>query len=86
MERYEDSNAYASIPYGLLISRILVDRRVDLSMFNPIEINATYDSLTFSSMGYVHLGNKWVKKDSVKAKIETVKPTKISAESVALLL
>ncbi|KAG5615485.1 hypothetical protein H5410_015309 [Solanum commersonii] len=68
MEKYEDSNAYASIPYGLLISRILVDHRVDLSMFNPVEINATFDSLTFSSMGYVHLGNKWVKKDSVKAK------------------
>uniref|UniRef100_M1DC74 Ulp1 protease family, C-terminal catalytic domain containing protein n=1 Tax=Solanum tuberosum TaxID=4113 RepID=M1DC74_SOLTU len=49
----EDTNASASLPYGLLISRILVDRLVDLSMFTPIVINATYDSRTFSTMGYV---------------------------------
>jgi len=67
-ESAEDTNASASLPYGLLISRILVDRLVDLSMFTPIVINATYDSYTFSSMGYVQVGDKWVKKDSVKAR------------------
>jgi len=67
-ESAKDTNASASLPYGLLISRILVDRIVDLSMFTPIVINATYDSYTFSSMGYVQVGDKWVKKDSVKAR------------------
>ncbi|KAH0653076.1 hypothetical protein KY289_030754 [Solanum tuberosum] len=57
-ESAEDTNASASLPYGLLISRILVDRFVDLSMFTPIVINATYDSRTFSSMGYVQVGDK----------------------------
>ncbi|KAG5611022.1 hypothetical protein H5410_022303 [Solanum commersonii] len=47
----EDPNASASLSYGLLILRILVDHFVDLSMFTPIVINSTYDSRTFSSMG-----------------------------------
>ncbi|KAG5606433.1 hypothetical protein H5410_027925 [Solanum commersonii] len=85
-EIVEESKASASLPYGLLISRIQVDRLVDLSMFKPIEISATYDSHTFSSMRYVQVGNKWVKKDSVQAKVDTSKPTKISAESASLLL
>uniref|UniRef100_M1DZD0 Uncharacterized protein n=1 Tax=Solanum tuberosum TaxID=4113 RepID=M1DZD0_SOLTU len=55
-------------------------------MFTLVEINATYDSHTFSSMGYVQVGMKCVKKDSVKARVETTKPTKVSAESAALLL
>ncbi|KAG5611587.1 hypothetical protein H5410_022868, partial [Solanum commersonii] len=52
-ESSEESNPSTSLPYGLLISQILVDKMVDLSMFTPIVINATYDSRTFSSMGYV---------------------------------
>ncbi|KAG5606734.1 hypothetical protein H5410_028226 [Solanum commersonii] len=55
-------------------------------MFKPIEIIATYDSRTFSSMGYVEVGNRWVKKDSIRERADTTKPTKISAESAALLL
>uniref|UniRef100_M1DVC2 Uncharacterized protein n=1 Tax=Solanum tuberosum TaxID=4113 RepID=M1DVC2_SOLTU len=50
-ETAKDTNAFASLPYGLPISQILVDRLVDLSMFTPIVINASYDSHTFSSMG-----------------------------------
>jgi len=67
-------------------SRILVDRLVDLSMFTPIVINATYDSHTFSSMGYVQVENKWVKKVSVKARAKTSKPTKISTDSASVLM
>ncbi|KAG5596210.1 hypothetical protein H5410_037442 [Solanum commersonii] len=82
----EESNPSASLPYGLLISRILVDRLIDLSMFTYNEISATYDSRTFSNMDYVEVGNKWVKKDFVQERVDAAKPTKISAESVALLL
>jgi len=85
-ESSEESNPSNSLPYGLLISRILVDRLVDLSMFKPIEISATYDSRTFSSIGYVEVGNRWVKKDSIRERVDTTKPTKIFAESTALLL
>lgn len=34
----------------------------------------------------VERGNRWVKKDSVQEKVEAVKPTKVSANSAALLL
>ncbi|KAH0773405.1 hypothetical protein KY290_010542 [Solanum tuberosum] len=85
-ESVGESNPSANFPYGLLISRILVDRLIDLSIFKPIEISATYDSRTFSSMGYVEVGNKWVKKDSVQKFTDVAKPTKISAESTTLLL
>src|SRR5688572_5746731 len=53
LESVEDSNPSASLPYGLLVSRILVDSLVDLSNYKPIEISATYDTKTFASMGYV---------------------------------
>ncbi|KAH0746129.1 hypothetical protein KY285_007786 [Solanum tuberosum] len=66
-ESVEDPHPSASLPYGLLISRIIVDRLLDLSMFTPVE-------------------NKWVKKDSVKARAETSKSTKISADLAALLM
>ncbi|KAG5630738.1 hypothetical protein H5410_002455 [Solanum commersonii] len=85
-ESAKESNPSASVPYGLLISQILVDRLVDLFMFKPIEINATYDSRTFSSTGYMEVGDRWVKKDSVQERADTPNPTKISAESTALLL
>ncbi|KAG5595959.1 hypothetical protein H5410_037191 [Solanum commersonii] len=67
-ESAEDTNASASLSYGLLISRILVDRLVDLSMFSPI------------------VGDKWVKKDLVKARAETHKPSKFFANPAAILL
>uniref|UniRef100_M0ZUX8 Uncharacterized protein n=1 Tax=Solanum tuberosum TaxID=4113 RepID=M0ZUX8_SOLTU len=85
-ESVEDPNPSSSLPYGLLISRILVDRLVDLSMFTPVVINATYDSRTFSSMGYMQVENKWVKKDSVKARAKTSIPTKISTDLASLLI
>ncbi|KAH0776300.1 hypothetical protein KY290_007711 [Solanum tuberosum] len=86
LESIEDPNASTSLPKRLPISRILVDCLVDLSMFTHVVINVTNNSRTFSSMGYVKVENKWVKKDSVKAIPEAVKPTKISAESASLLM
>lgn len=70
----------------MLISRILVDRIIDLYKYRPILINATYDSLTFSSMGYAEVGNKWVKKDFVQERVEADKPSKIFVDLEALLL
>ena len=47
---------------------------VDPSMFTPYLINATYYSHNFSSMGYVHVGEKLLKKDSIKARVDSPKP------------
>ena len=44
------------------------------SMFTPYLINATYYSHTFSSIGYMQVGEKWVKKDSVKAGVDSPEP------------
>lgn len=52
-ESTNDPNSTASLPYEILVSRIIVDSLVDLSRFKPIEVDATYDTKTFSSMGYV---------------------------------
>lgn len=62
-----------------------MDKLIDLSIFKPNEISATYVSRTFSNMGYVEVGNRWVKKDSVQECVDAAKHTKISAESAALL-
>ena len=73
-ESVEGLNFFASFPYGFLMSRIIVDSLVDLSMFTPSLINATYDSHTFSSMGYVQVGEKWVKMDSITARADSPEP------------
>uniref|UniRef100_M1DUH3 Uncharacterized protein n=1 Tax=Solanum tuberosum TaxID=4113 RepID=M1DUH3_SOLTU len=86
LESANDPSGTASLPDGLLISRILFDRLVDLSSFKPLEIIATYDTRTFSSMGYVLVGTTWLKKKSVKARTKSVKPTRIYADSTAILL
>ena len=44
-----------------------MDSLVDLYFFTPSLINATYDFHTFSSTGYVQIGEKWVKRDGVCA-------------------
>ena len=84
-ESVEGLNFFASFPYGFLMSRIIVDSLVDLSMFTPSLINATYDSHTFPSMEYVKNGKKWVKKDSLKARADSPKRSKISADSATIL-
>lgn len=42
------------------------DSLVDLSQFSPIVIDVTYNTSTFSSMGYVLINYKWYKKESVQ--------------------
>lgn len=84
-ESAEESNRTISLPYGLLISQILVDR-LNLSKYRPTVINASQNSLSFSSMGYLEVGNKWVKKNFVQERAEAAKPTKISTDSTVLLL
>lgn len=39
LERVEDTNTTKSLPYGLLISRIIVDALVDLSKYRPVEVS-----------------------------------------------
>lgn len=85
-ESGENSNPSATLPYGLLISRIMIKSQVDLSGFQATEISATYDSRKFASMGYTLIDKKWHKKDSIKAKADAPKPTRIPADAVALLL
>lgn len=85
-ESAEDTNNTASLPYDLLISRILQDSLVDLSGYKPIEISGTYDSRTFSSMGYVLIDKKCCRKDSVKGKVEVPKVSKVSADSASVLI
>ncbi|KAG5595789.1 hypothetical protein H5410_037021 [Solanum commersonii] len=73
VESLEDTNSSSSMPYGLLISRIIVDSLVDLSPFRPSLIDTTYDTRTFSSMGYVLINNKWYKKESVQQRADASK-------------
>ncbi|KAH0665500.1 hypothetical protein KY290_027732 [Solanum tuberosum] len=86
IESVEDNNPSASLPYGLLIYHIIVDSLVDLSKCMPALINATYETGTFSSMGFVHVNDKWYKKESVQSRADTPRATRISADSVVLLL
>ncbi|KAH0723716.1 hypothetical protein KY289_006760 [Solanum tuberosum] len=86
IESVEDSNPLASFPYGLLISRIIVDSLVDLSKYMYVLIDATYETRTFSTTRYVLVNDKWYKKESVHSRADTPKATRISADSVALLL
>jgi len=51
IESIEDNNPSASLPYGLLISRIIVYSLVDLSKYRHVLIDVTYDTRTFLSMG-----------------------------------
>ncbi|KAG5602432.1 hypothetical protein H5410_033802 [Solanum commersonii] len=69
-----------------LLKRIIVDSLVDLSKYRPTLTDATYDTRTFSSMGYVLVNKKWYKKESVQSRVDTPRATRISVDSVALLL
>ncbi|KAG5577878.1 hypothetical protein H5410_058012 [Solanum commersonii] len=81
IENVEDNNSSTSLPYGLLIFRIIIEPLVDLCKYRPTLIDATYDTRTFSSMRYVFANDKWYKKESVQSRA-----TRISVDSVALLL
>uniref|UniRef100_M1DGR1 Uncharacterized protein n=1 Tax=Solanum tuberosum TaxID=4113 RepID=M1DGR1_SOLTU len=85
-ESSEDSSSSANLSYGLLISRIIIDSFVDLSQFKHVVIDVTYDTRTFSIMGYVLIDNKWHKKESAKARAKALKASCISDDSTAILL
>lgn len=61
LESCQDSGSNASLPYGMIITRIQKDIDVDLSNYSVKEISLTYDNRTFSSMGYVFDDGKWYK-------------------------
>ena len=86
VECFEDTNSAGSLPYGLLIARIIVDSLVDLSNYRPTFIDATYDTRTFSIMDYVFINEKWHQKESVKSRADTPQTTRISADFSSLLL
>ena len=77
VERSAESNFSASLPYSLLILRIIVDSLVDLSAYKPTLIDATYDTRTLSGMGYVLIDAEWYKKESVQQRVDTPKATRI---------
>ncbi|KAF3669077.1 hypothetical protein FXO37_09218 [Capsicum annuum] len=66
-------NASASLPYDMLITRILQYYSINLSAYPPIEVVSSYDSKMFASMGYVLVENEWCKKDSARARSELPK-------------
>ncbi|KAH0670729.1 hypothetical protein KY290_026127 [Solanum tuberosum] len=85
VESSEDNISSASLPYGLLISRIIVNSLVDLSQFMPALIDATYDTRTFSSMGYVLINDKWYKKESVQQRADAPYPRPLASQLTQLL-
>lgn len=70
VESVEYKNPNTSVPYGLVISRIIMASMVDLLDYKPVEISSTYDKCAFGSMRCVLVGNKWCKKGSISVKIE----------------
>lgn len=85
MESAEDSNPSTNLSYGLLISRIVSESKVDLFSVKATEVSASYESRTFASMGYTYVDNKYHKKDSIKVKAEARKSTRIFADSAVVL-
>ncbi|XP_047270395.1 uncharacterized protein LOC124899532 [Capsicum annuum] len=73
LERTRKANALASLLYGLLITWILLFYCIDLTAYLSVEVVATYDSRTFSSMEYVLVENEWCRKESGHAKVEPPK-------------
>lgn len=76
IESETDVYASASLLYGLLITLILLYYSIDLSSYPSMEVFATYNSKTFSSMGYNLVDNEWSKKDSAQAKSKLLKVSK----------
>ncbi|MCD7472806.1 hypothetical protein HAX54_014172 [Datura stramonium] len=63
-----------SLPYGMIVTRIIKAMGVDVSSFPVNEISSTYNDRAFSSMGYVLDERVWVKKASYKPKIKHASP------------
>ncbi|KAF3627542.1 hypothetical protein FXO38_28700 [Capsicum annuum] len=52
LESAADAHTSTSLPYGLLITRIILYHSIDRAAYPVVEVFATYDSNTFASMGY----------------------------------
>ncbi|KAF3645397.1 hypothetical protein FXO38_19658 [Capsicum annuum] len=66
VESAPDSHFSVSLPYGLLITQILIYYGIDLSAYPVVKVSIAYDSKTFTSMGYVLIEKEWCKKESIK--------------------
>lgn len=83
VESIEDYNSTKSLPFVLIISRIIVDSLVDLSKYRPTLVDATYDTRTFSSMGYKLVKETWYK-ESIQTRADTPRATRISRDFALL--
>ncbi|MCD7469771.1 hypothetical protein HAX54_009015 [Datura stramonium] len=70
--QYRSGNT--SLPYGIIVTRIIKAMGVDISSFPVKEISSTYNNQAFSSMGYILDEGVWVNKASYKPKIRHVSP------------
>lgn len=59
----------SSLPYGMIITRILEANHVCLNDVPPIQVKQCYNSRAFGSMGYVHSNDSWVLKFDVHASV-----------------
>lgn len=86
IESATESDTHAILPYGLIISRILIGLYIDLFYYKPLEVSVTYDIRTFASMGYILSDGKWSKKGPVKMKVKQPWASKITTDSATDLL
>ncbi|KAF3649264.1 hypothetical protein FXO37_19043 [Capsicum annuum] len=85
LESTADAHASANLPYGQLITRILLYYSIDLSAYPILEVS-TYDSKTFASMRYVLLDKKWCKKSSAKSQTNIHKVSKSLFNPILLMM
>lgn len=70
-----------SLPYGLIITRILQFYRIDISAWKKCPVSACYNARAFASMGYVKTEGNWVRKDS---KFPKMCPPDIAGPSIQI--
>ncbi|MCD9638769.1 hypothetical protein HAX54_022920, partial [Datura stramonium] len=70
----QDPGGNTSLPYGMIVTRIIKAIGVDVSSFPVKEIFSTYSDRVFSSMSYVLDEAIWVKKANYKPKIIHASP------------
>lgn len=86
VECFYDTNSTASLPYGLLVCRIIADYLVDISVYMPTLIDATYNIGTFSKIDYVFINEKWYKKEFVQSRADTPWANRIFTDPASLHL
>ncbi|MCD9646892.1 hypothetical protein HAX54_037133 [Datura stramonium] len=71
-ENCQDFGKNSSLPYGMMISRILKASGIDLSKYPAKEVSSAYHNRAFASMGYILSEEKWHKKAGFKPKLKVV--------------